>query len=103
VEWSLLRSPAPVAIHTGLLRFAQPGRPWADRRRSGTLLDSLNYFQAFYLIVVPLSVPGLAVTAFYSFITAWNEFLYAISFLTETEQYTLPAGMATFADQFSQP
>ena len=49
----------------------------------------------FWRIVIPLSVPGLAVTAFFAFITAWNEFLFARSFLTSKDALTLPVGMAT--------
>lgn len=66
-------------------------------------VDGLGVFGAFWRIVVPLSVPGLAVTAFFAFITAWNEFLFARSFLTSKEALTLPVGMATFIDPFNQP
>lgn len=66
-------------------------------------VDGLGIFGTFWRIVVPLSIPGLAVTAFYSFITAWNEFLFAKSFLTSKEALTLPVGMATFIDPFNQP
>lgn len=66
-------------------------------------VDGLGIFGSFWRIVVPLSIPGLAVTAFYSFITAWNEFLFARSFLTSKEALTLPVGMATFIDPFNQP
>jgi len=66
-------------------------------------VDGLGIFGTFWRIVIPLSIPGLAVTAFYSFITAWNEFLFAKSFLTSKEALTLPVGMATFIDPFNQP
>lgn len=66
-------------------------------------VDGLGVFGAFWRIVIPLSIPGLAVTAFYSFLTAWNEFLFARSFLTSKESLTLPVGMATFIDPFNQP
>jgi arabinogalactan oligomer/maltooligosaccharide transport system permease protein len=66
-------------------------------------VDGVGVFGAFWRIVVPLSIPGIAVTAFYSFITAWNEFLFARSFLTSREQLTLPVGTATFVDAFNQP
>ena len=66
-------------------------------------VDGLGVFGSFWRIVVPLSVPGLAVTAFYSFITAWNEFLFARAFLTNREVMTLPVGMSTFIDPLNQP
>ena len=66
-------------------------------------VDGLGVVGTFYRIVIPLSVPGLAVTAFFAFITAWNEFLFARSFLTSKDALTLPVGMATFIDPFNQP
>jgi arabinogalactan oligomer/maltooligosaccharide transport system permease protein len=66
-------------------------------------VDGLGVFGTFWRIVVPLSIPGLAVTAFFAFITAWNEFLFARSFLTSKEALTLPVGMGTFIDPFNQP
>ena len=52
-------------------------------------VDGLGVFGGFWRIVVPLSVPGLAVTAFFAFITAWTEFLFARSLLTSKEALTL--------------
>jgi glucose dehydrogenase len=63
----------------------------------------LGIFGTFWRIVIPLSVPGLAVTAFFAFVTAWNELLFARSFLTSKDALTLPVGMATFIDPFNQP
>ncbi|MDI6878506.1 MAG: carbohydrate ABC transporter permease [Desulfitobacteriaceae bacterium] len=63
-------------------------------------VDGLSPFGSFYRIVLPLSLPGLAVTAFYSFITAWNEFMYAMTFMSKEKLYTLPVGMGTFVNQF---
>ncbi|WP_044641448.1 carbohydrate ABC transporter permease [Risungbinella massiliensis] len=64
-------------------------------------VDGLSHFGTFYRIVLPLALPGLAVTAFYSFITAWNEFLIAITFLSDETMYTLPIGLRQFVNQFN--
>jgi arabinogalactan oligomer / maltooligosaccharide transport system permease protein len=66
-------------------------------------VDGLGVFGSFWRIVMPLSIPGLAVTAFYCFITAWNEFLFARVFLTNRDAMTLPVGMSTFIDPLNQP
>jgi arabinogalactan oligomer/maltooligosaccharide transport system permease protein len=65
-------------------------------------IDGLGPVGSFLRIVVPLSTPGIAVTAFYAFITAWNEFLYALVFLTAPESFTLPIGVRLFINQFTQ-
>jgi arabinogalactan oligomer/maltooligosaccharide transport system permease protein len=65
-------------------------------------IDGLGPFGSFYRIVLPLSTPGIAVTAFYAFITAWNEFLYAIVFLSKPEAFTMPIAVRLFINQFTQ-
>jgi arabinogalactan oligomer/maltooligosaccharide transport system permease protein len=67
------------------------------------MVDGLGVFGGFWRIVLPLSVPGVAVTAFYSFITAWNEFMLASAFLVSRNKLTLPVGLSTFIDPFNQP
>jgi arabinogalactan oligomer/maltooligosaccharide transport system permease protein len=65
-------------------------------------IDGLTPFGTFWRIVVPLSLPGLAVTCFYSFITAWNEVAFANVLLVTDKSYTLPVGLQTYVFQFSQ-
>lgn len=59
-------------------------------------IDGLSTFGIFYKVVMPLSLPGIAVTAFFSFITAWNEFMFANTFMTSSSKMTLPVGLKTF-------
>ena len=59
-------------------------------------IDGATRFQAFLLIVMPLSVPGIIATAIYSFIGAWNEYIYAYTFLSKNDQLTLPVGIQRF-------
>ncbi|UJW84927.1 carbohydrate ABC transporter permease [Devosia sp. SL43] len=59
-------------------------------------IDGATRFQAFFFIVMPLSTPGIIATAIYSFIGAWNEYIYAYTFLTKHDQMTLPVGIQRF-------
>ena len=63
-------------------------------------VDGLSPFGAFWRLIVPLARPGLAVTAFYTFLTAWGEVAYASKFMTSENKYTLPFGMQTYVGQF---
>ena len=65
-------------------------------------IDGLSPFGTFWRIVMPLSLPGIAVTSFYSFITAWNEVAFANVIMTENDTYTLPVGLRTYVFQFDQ-
>ncbi|MBI3039480.1 carbohydrate ABC transporter permease [bacterium] len=62
-------------------------------------IDGLTHFQTFYKIVLPLSLPGIAVTGFFSFITAWNEFMFANTFLFDSDKMTLAVGLKTFLSE----
>jgi len=59
-------------------------------------IDGATRLQAFLIIVMPLSVPGIIATAIYSFIGAWNEYIYAATFMSKNEQLTLPVGIQRF-------
>jgi len=65
-------------------------------------IDGLTPFGTFWRIIVPLSYPGIAVTAFFSFMTAWNEVAFANVILVSDRSYTLPLGLQTYVFQFSQ-
>ena len=65
-------------------------------------LDGLGPFGTFYRVILPLARPGLAVTAFYTFLTAWGEVAYAIAFIQTSDKYTLGAGLQQFVPQFNQ-
>lgn len=64
-------------------------------------VDGAGAWQTFWLIVLPLARPGIAVTALFSFMTAWNEFIMASTFLTDDARYTLPVLIQSKAGQFS--
>lgn len=63
-------------------------------------IDGLSPFGTFWRLIVPLARPGISVTVFYSFITAWGEVAFAGVFLQSEGHYTLPVGMATFVSDF---
>ena len=65
-------------------------------------LDGLGPFATFWRVALPLARPGLAVTAFYTFITAWGEVAYAIAFIQTDKNLTLGAGLQQFVPQFNQ-
>lgn len=65
-------------------------------------LDGLGPFATFYRVILPLARPGLAVTMFYTFLTAWGEVAYATAFLQTDRKFTLGYGLQTFVPQFNQ-
>ncbi|MCW5722744.1 MAG: carbohydrate ABC transporter permease [Devosia sp.] len=64
-------------------------------------IDGATRFQAFIYIVMPLSTPGIIATSIFSFIGAWNEYVYAYTFLSRDSQMTLPVGIQRFFTEFA--
>lgn len=64
-------------------------------------LDGLGPFGTFWRVILPLARPGLAVTAFYTFLTAWGEVAYAIAFMQTEKNLTLGAGLQQFVPAFN--
>ena len=61
--------------------------------REAALLDGLRHWQILRDIVAPLAGPGIAVTAIFTFIFTWNEFLFAL-FLASERAVTVPVGIS---------
>lgn len=66
------------------------------------LIDGASKTKIFYMIILPLAKPAVAVTALFSFMTAWNEFILAATFMNSETTYTLPVGLQSFVGQFAQ-
>ena len=64
-------------------------------------IDGASRFQAFIRVVMPLSTPGIIATAIYSFILAWNEYVYALTFLNDKSKLTLPVGLERFFSEYT--
>lgn len=62
-------------------------------------VDGATTFQTFYLILLPLTAPGLVTTGLLAFINAWNEFLYALTFTISDSSRTAPVALALFSGQ----
>ncbi len=59
-------------------------------------VDGASRLQTFAQIVTPLAAPGVFTTAILLFIAAWNEFLFARTFMSEQNQFTAPVAIAQF-------
>jgi len=64
-------------------------------------VDGLGPFRTFWRIILPLTIPGVAVVGFFNFMTSWNEFMMAFTFLSSNANLTLPVGIQHFVNQFN--
>jgi arabinogalactan oligomer / maltooligosaccharide transport system permease protein len=65
------------------------------------IMDGCSPGRVFIEIVLPLARPAVAVTALFSFMTAWNEFILAATFMEDDTRYTAPVGLRFFVSEFS--
>ncbi|MEM7587938.1 MAG: sugar ABC transporter permease [Acidobacteriota bacterium] len=66
------------------------------------LMDGASTATIFFRIILPLAKPAVAVTALFSFMTAWNEFVLALVFLDREDMYTAPVGLRFFVGGFAE-
>ena len=60
-------------------------------------IDGAGPFRVFFRVLLPLVAPGLVTTSVFAFIFAWNEFVFALTFLgTDTAKFTLPIYVTYF-------
>ena len=64
-------------------------------------VDGASWSRMFWSILFPLVAPGLVATSVFSFIMAWNEFIFAITFMNDESKYTVAAGLRQFFTQYS--
>ncbi|HXR55548.1 MAG TPA: carbohydrate ABC transporter permease [Casimicrobiaceae bacterium] len=59
------------------------------------LIDGASRWQVLVKIVLPLAVPGLISAGIFAFTLSWNEFIYALTFISSSEVKTVPIGVVT--------
>jgi ABC-type glycerol-3-phosphate transport system permease component len=92
----------PVALVLAHSSFAIPFCVWVLRGffltiprelEEASMVDGSTRLGAFRRIVLPLARPGLLAAAMFSFLLSWNEYFYALVFLQNNAQMTLPIGI----------
>jgi len=67
------------------------------------LIDGASMTQTFFRIIMPLSVPALAVTVLFAFMSGWTEFILAWTFLEDPSRFTLAMALRSMQGQFATP
>lgn len=63
------------------------------------LVDGCNHFTAFLRIILPVCLPGIAAVSIFTFVNAWNDFLWASLLLNEGDMKTIQVGIGDFAQE----
>lgn len=89
--YSAVSLPFSVFVLTGFFQ-ALP-----EELHDAASIDGCSEFQVFWRVMLPLMRPGLITVAIFNFLGIWNEYLYALVFITDEKIRTLPLGLANLA------
>ena len=87
----------PVALYM----LASYFRTVPEEIEEAGLMDGLSRLGVIWHITLPLSIPAMASVAIYTFMIAWNEFLYAFIFLNNRDLFTLPIKLLSISQQLN--
>ncbi|MTI61761.1 MAG: carbohydrate ABC transporter permease [Firmicutes bacterium] len=62
-------------------------------------IDGCNRLQTIFYVILPMAVPGIIATTVFSFTYVWNEFLFALIFITSNSKKTFPVGLDSFVTE----
>jgi multiple sugar transport system permease protein len=98
--FTYLAQTLPVALYMLTNYF----RTIPDEIEQAGLIDGCNRFEIIWRITLPLAIPALVSVSIYTFMIAWNEFLYALVFLNDPNMFTMPIKINTiFNDPSPRP
>ena len=105
VDLHMLNTPWAVVIPRlaeafGLFMARQFFLSVPDELLEAARVDGAGYFRTFWSIVLPLSRPLMAALVIFTFMWRWNEFVWPLIVLTDSDSYTLPVGLQFLVQQF---
>jgi multiple sugar transport system permease protein len=63
-------------------------------------IDGASRFQVMFRIFLPVSFPGIIATSVFAFATTWNEYIFALVFISTAAKKTIPVGLSTFITEW---
>jgi len=98
--FTYLSQTLPVALYMLTNYF----RTIPDEIEQAALIDGCSRLEVIWRVTLPLSIPALISVGIYTFMIAWNEFLYALIFLNDRDMFTMPIKINTiFNDPTPRP
>lgn len=86
--------PYAVLLLRGYFKTSSP-----PELEEAALIDGCSFFSAFWRIILPISLPGIAAVATFTFMNAWNDFLWASLLLGQGDMKTIQVGIGGFAGE----
>ena len=98
--WSLIISDTVFHLPLSLILMAGFIRNVPMELEEAAWADGCTRIRAFRLVVLPLLKPGIVAVGSFAFISAWNNFLFAIMFMSSQSRFTVPVGLSYLLGEF---
>lgn len=90
-----------LAVPIGVFLMTQFFRAVPRELEEAAELDHASHFTIFWRIMLPLSVPALTTLGLFTFIFAWNDFLWPLVSATKADMFTVTVGLASIQSNFA--
>ncbi|TVY11187.1 carbohydrate ABC transporter permease [Paenibacillus cremeus] len=71
-----------------------------EQLEEAAMVDGCSRLKAVFVVILPILLPGVVATTVFTFISAWNEFLFALMFISKPAFFTLPVGLRYMQGEF---
>lgn len=99
--WSLIVTNTVFTLAFSIWMLASYFRSIPVEIEEAALVDGCSRGRAIVQVAIPLAAPGVVTTIVYIFITVWNEFVFALTFVTRTEMRTMTVGLYNFVGRWT--
>ncbi len=99
--WSLILPYTGFAIPMAIYIFSGFMRDIPKEMEESALLDGCSIYNSFFRIILPLVKPAMATVAIFTFLSAWNELMFAVTFISKWQFRTLTVGIQQMVGQYT--
>ncbi len=99
--WALIVPYTAFALSMGIFVFVGFLQSLPKELEESALIDGCSIYRAFVSIIVPLIKPAIATVSIFTYLSAWNELMFAIQFISKQEYKTLTVGIMAMVGQYS--
>src|SRR5690606_29746609 len=99
-HWALIFPYAAFALPTAIFILTAYLRSVPKEIEEAAYIDGASLWGVFFKIMLPISLPALSTVSILSFLQSWNDFSFALVFITKSTLKTLPLAVSNFADGF---
>ncbi|MFC4855979.1 carbohydrate ABC transporter permease [Actinophytocola glycyrrhizae] len=99
--WSIVVADVVFHLPLSLMLMAGFIRNIPIELEEAAWIDGCGRFRGFLATVLPLLRPGIVAISSFAFISAWNNFLFALMFLNSQDQFTVPVGLSYMLGEYS--